>query len=300
MPEFYTFFEEGRPMPAPYATLVGTTPLQLDADGNPTGGIAFTTLEGLAAILLATTEATLTNSRYASFCKVRVPRRLSDGGPNPCHLVPQKNAGLAGALTVDGPMVPLSALPVWTDRDFCAAAIAADPFNLQNCDASALTTHMCNQAVVRNGKTLEWVPAYLLTRQMCLAAVTTHGQALQWVPLQMQSEAVIGRALLSDGMAIRHIHHAVERTYRHWLVAVRQNSWAFVNCPLAFQTDQLVTTALSSNGCLLKYVVYPTEAHLASAVKENGMAIEYVPRHRRTPVMEETAMDSNMLAALFV
>ena len=160
--------------------------------------------------------------------------------------------------------------------DVREAAIHADPFNL------ALIRPMepwINLALRLDGTTIRLVPSP--TEEMCIAAVRSDYRAIDFI--SHRTTAVIKAALASNGLAIV------------YLISTDQSP--IDTRPPLHLSDDLLLTAVRSNGMALKHIAAPSAEIIEEAVKQNGLAIAFV--RSQTPRLCQLAFAQNPFAIYY-
>ena len=173
-------------------------------------------------------------------------------------------------------------------------------------------------ALVRNGRTLQYLPDNLRTEAVCLAAVGKNGHALAYVPKPLRAEAMCLAAIGSNGLALSHVpeHLRTEalciaaigrngraleyvpeplRTEAICTVAVEQYGYALACVPEHMRTEAICLTAVGGHGGALQFVPEPlrTEAVCLAAVCSDGWVLQYVPEPLRTEAICLAAVSRN-------
>lgn len=126
-----------------------------------------------------------------------------------------------------------------------------------------LTREVCEIAVSKNGRNLEYVPEQYRDAVMCLAAVQSDGGALRYVPEQYRDIAMCMAAVQSGGSALEYVPKRIllgDKGYEICFTAVCNGGLALSFVPKCYLRGK------------------EGKALCEAAVKANGYALEYVPR----------------------
>ena len=189
-------------------------------------------------------------------------------------------------------------LPLEEKRSTLINALQADGTNLIYIDVVDRKKDLCQLAVRQNGLALEYVPEQLKTSGLCQLAVQQNGSALQFVPEQLKTQDLCQLAVQQNGSALQFVPEQL-KTPGLCQLAVQRNSSAINYVP----DKESLKIALNENGMLLENL------HLSErcdhdlgkiAVKQNGMALQFVPEGCRSNILCGLAVKENGLALQFV
>lgn len=156
---------------------------------------------------------------------------------------------------------------------------------------------------VKAGHRLKWFPKRLQTLEICEIAIGINGENLRDVSKKYISEELCYKAVESSPLAIRYVpDQLLDNSLIEY--AVKHHARAFVWIEDQKRvTFELCLLAVGKDGSLLSYVPakYKKRSELLmTAVKSNGLALEFIPKSRRTKTMCSEAVKQNPLALEFV
>lgn len=140
-----------------------------------------------------------------------------------------------------------------------------------------LTREVCEIAVSKNGRNLEYVPEQYRDAVMCLAAVQSDGGALRYVPEQYQDIAMCMAAVQSGGSALEYVPKQIllgDKGYEICFTAVCNGGLALSFVPKCYLRGK------------------EGKALCEAAVKANGYALEYVPKRLITKELAKVAIEA--------
>lgn len=126
-----------------------------------------------------------------------------------------------------------------------------------------LTREVCEIAVSKNGRNLEYVPEQYRDADMCLVAVQSDGSALRDVPEQYRDIAMCLTAVQSNGYALAYVPKQIllgDKGYEICFTAICNGGQALSFVPKCYLRGK------------------EGKALCEAAVKANGYALEYVPK----------------------
>lgn len=147
------------------------------------------------------------------------------------------------------------------------------------------TEELCLMAVEYNMMNILYVPEAVLTEEMVYIAAT-------YIAICKKCRTIIPERFLTDSLyvfAIDEVRSAIhaktilmnipmkQRTYAICLAAVRKCGPALKHVPSHLRDDEMLFTALRTNGLALQYIDNPTVEMCKVAVKSNHQAMKYVP-----------------------
>lgn len=140
-----------------------------------------------------------------------------------------------------------------------------------------LTREVCEIAVSKNGRNLEYVPEQYRDADMCLVAVQSDGSALRDVPEQYRDIAMCLTAVQSNGYALAYVPKQIllgDKGYEICFTAVCNGGQALSFVPKCYLHGK------------------EGKALCEAAVKANGYALEYVPKRLITKELAKVAIEA--------
>lgn len=140
-----------------------------------------------------------------------------------------------------------------------------------------LTREVCEIAVSKNGRNLEYVPEQYRDADMCLVAVQSDGSALRDVPEQYRDIAMCLTAVQSNGYALAYVPKQIllgDKGYEICFTAICNGGQALSFVPKCYLRGK------------------EGKALCEAAVKANGYALEYVPKRLITKELAKVAIES--------
>ena len=171
-------------------------------------------------------------------------------------------------------------LPLEEKRSTLINALQADGTNLIYIDVVDRKKDLCQLAVRQNGLALEYVPEQLKTSGLCQLAVQQNGSALQFVPEQLKTPGLCQLAVQRNSSAINYVPDKESLK-----IALNENGMLLENLHLSERCDHdLGKIAVKQNGMALQFVPEGCRSNILCglAVKENGLALQFVPEEFKT------------------
>jgi len=159
------------------------------------------------------------------------------------------------------------------------------------------TRDMSLIAVEHNGLLLEHVINQ--TEEICLAAIKQNSDAFKFVKIQTELVCVV--AVRSNGMNMFHVNLpntakdlAINKIKGTWNDVLHKN-WGVLN-KIKEQTHHAITDVVHTHGNKVGITNSQTLQICFEAVKQNGLALQYVAREFRTPEVCQIAVEQNEMA----
>ena len=165
---------------------------------------------------------------------------------------------------------------------------------------------LCIVAVLQNGMALRYIVNQTL--DICLAAVAQNGAAFQYVKEEFRTPEIYRIALSSCGRMLRHISPK-DQTEELCLLATKENPYNLRYVSKRLLKDVTIKT-ITNDGFAIKYIPTPNEDDedefrfymelVKLSVKQNGMALKFIPKEYQTPSVCKIAIENNPEAFQYV
>ena len=165
---------------------------------------------------------------------------------------------------------------------------------------------LCIVAVLQNGMALRYIVNQTL--DICLAAVAQNGAAFQYVKEEFRTPEIYRIALSSCGRMLRHISPK-DQTEELCLLATKENPYNLRYVSKRLLKDVMIKT-VTNDGFAIKYIPAPNEDDedefrfymelVKLSVKQNGMALKFIPKEYQTPSVCKMAIENNPEAFQYV
>ena len=175
--------------------------------------------------------------------------------------------------------------PVSQTKDICLLNIESGvPLHYVRLDLR--TEELCLKAVEYNMMNIIYVPSDVLTEEMVFIAAS-------YIGVCKKCRTIIPKRFLTDSLYVHAINevkspiHArtiltnipiKQRTYTICLAAVQRCGPALNFVPKELRDENIILTALRTNGLALQYIDNPSLEMCKIAVKSNHHAMKYVPQ----------------------
>lgn len=179
------------------------------------------------------------------------------------------------------------------------SAVSQNGYLIKKVPEDQQEENLCIVAVLQNGMALRYVINQTL--DICLAAVAQNGAAFQYVKEEFRTPEIYRIALSSCGKMLRHIP-AKDQTEEMCLLATRENPYSLRYVSKQFLKDVMVKT-VTNDGFAIKYIPTPNEDDedefrfymelVKLSVKQNGMALKFIPKEYQTPSVCKAAIKNN-------
>jgi hypothetical protein len=159
------------------------------------------------------------------------------------------------------------------------------------------TPEMCLIAVMHDGLLLEHV--IIQTEEICLAALKQNPDAFKFV--RIQTPIICIAAVQGDGMNLFHVNlpinnkdQTINKIKETWNDVLHKN-WGVFN-KIKEQTHYAITDVVHNHGKKIGIANNQTLQICIEAVKQNGLALQFVAHEFRTTEVCHIAVDQNALA----
>ena len=190
-------------------------------------------------------------------------------------------------------------------KELCELAVQKNGKALDYVLARYKTKEFCELAVSHNGDALKYVPNTFFKKykdyNMCKIAVKHNGLSLEYVPEYLRTLELCELAIHQNGLTLYYVPEEL-RTKELCKLAVQQDGMTLANVPLDLKTKELCEIAVKNNGNAIGNVPeeYITKELMELAVKHNGLALQLVPEHLKTNELFKLAVQQNGLTLSFI
>lgn len=161
------------------------------------------------------------------------------------------------------------------------------------------TNELCMIAVQQDGYSLKYVKNQ--TEEICTMAIEQYAHSLKYV--HNQSDELCTKAIEHNIHALQYVHN---QTYEHCIYAVGLDGYTLNYVQPEKRTYELYLLAVQTYGSIIQHIEpnerskYYTDELLISALKQNGMALEFIDPMKCTNEMYMVALKQNGLALQFI
>lgn len=180
------------------------------------------------------------------------------------------------------------------DENLCIRAVKQDGMALKYVPEKYKNETVCRLAVLNNGRTLRDVPKRLITKEMAEIAIKqfmgVKSQVDNRFPILYVPTEFIDEQMLMD--SVSYTPHSI------YEILLRFSSKKLI-------TEKLILRAISKDGTVLKHIAekrkdFLTKDIVNQAIKQNVLALEFVPEDMITLKMCELCMERDIKTVKFI
>lgn len=165
-------------------------------------------------------------------------------------------------------------------------------------DKNIVTPEICNIAVLKCYKNIQYVPFEMLSLHLINLALNISIKSLKYIPMSKITYEMIISCLYRDWRTIKYIPNFLTEEFCN--IALSFSPLALEYIPFSLKTYKMCLDSVTRNGMMLQYVPYylQDEFMCSHAVNQNGLAIQF--SFIQNDVIKSIALYQNENARMFI